>query len=603
MRLRSKLHVVTDQVAEVLDDPTDPVVRAADTSAAPARAPYAAASNAPRVPLGELLVSTGLISPKQLERALAEQESGSGGRLGETLVRNGVLGERDYLETLAGQLGLPLVDLRRVVPEVEALALLPERIVRSEMALPVCVDRDVLLVAISNEPTSELAATLSKASGMSIAFDLALQADVTRAIDRCYSALSGLEHLAETYDDAVTTSDTREAVIEIDENAPIVQVVNRIVTQAVRARASDIHIEAQEERVRVRFRVDGALYDAVSLPSGIAQALVSRIKIMADMNIVERRRAQDGQFEVTVDGQALDVRVATTATITGEKAVLRLLGKSRSMLGLDRLGMPPETRAEFSALIRSPFGMVICAGPTGSGKTTSLYAALGEINSPELNLTTIEDPVEYVVPSINQIQINEQAGITFAGGLRAILRQDPDVILVGEIRDVETAQIAVQSALTGHLVLSSIHAIDSTAALHRFVEMGVPPFLVSSSVIAIVAQRLVRRICSACREPYQPPADELVFYADWGGSPKEEFWHGAGCNFCAHTGYAERIGVYELLKVNEEIRELVVRNVAQDELRAVAVRHGMRTLRDQALRLIEDDVTTVAEVLRTIYVA
>lgn len=554
--------------------------------------------------LGEMLVAKGAISSDQLSRALTEQKSSGGRRLGEVLVQMGVLGERDFLEALAEQFGLRIVDLRQVTPDAEALACLPEAIVRSEAVLPVQVQDGMLLVAISTEPTKDLVDKLRGLAGMPIAVELAFQEDVTRAIDRSYSALSGLEQFATAFgEDAAAIAEQTANSITLDENAPIVQVVNRVVTQAVRSRASDIHIEPQDTRVRVRFRVDGALYDAVSLPASVAQALVSRIKIMAEMNIVERRRAQDGQFEIEVDGRLLDVRVATTATIWGEKAVLRLLDKSRTLLELSRLGMSPETREEFSSLIRSPFGMVICAGPTGSGKTTTLYSALGEINDPEKNLTTIEDPVEYVLPSINQIQINEQAGITFAGGLRAILRQDPDVILVGEIRDVETARIAVQSALTGHFVLSSIHAIDSTAALHRFIDMGIEPFLVASSVLAIVAQRLVRRICSACREPYTPPASEVALYRAWGGAPKEAFWHGAGCNFCAHTGYSDRIGVYELLKVGEEIRELVVKQAPQDELRSAATFHGMRTLRDQALRLVEQDVTTVAEVLRTIYVA
>jgi type IV pilus assembly protein PilB len=306
---------------------------------------------------------------------------------------------------------------------------------------------------------------------------------------------------------------------------------------------------------------------------------------------------------VTVDGRELDVRVATSATIWGEKAVLRLLDKTRSLLNIARLGMAADTSTEFSKLIRSPFGMVICVGPTGSGKTTTLYAALTEIYDPSRNITTIEDPVEYVLPSINQIQINEQAGITFAGGLKSILRQDPDIILVGEIRDVETARVAVQSALTGHFVLSSLHATDATAGLHRFIDMGIESFLIASSVIALVAQRLVRRICSACKEQYTPTADEIALYERWGGTPKSAFWHGAGCNFCAQTGYSERVGVYELLRISEEIRELVVKQASQDELQARAKYEGMRTLRDEGLRLIEQDVTTIAEILRTIYVA
>ncbi len=496
-----------------------------------------------------------------------------------------------------------MVDLRTVTPEPEALARIPESIVRAEGVLPVSIDDGELAIATSSEPTDELLAHLRETAGMPVRMQLALSDDIERAVNRAYDALGGIEQYLSAFGaDDPSRSKNTAAVDATDDNAPVVQVVTRIITQAVRSRASDIHIEPHDTQVRVRFRVDGALVDAASLPIGIGQALVGRIKIMANMNIVERRRPQDGQLEVTVDGRQLDVRVATAATIWGEKAVLRLLDKSRSLLDIARLGMSPEQTAEFSKIIRSPFGMVICAGPTGSGKTTTLYAALTEINDSTRNITTIEDPVEYVLPSINQIQINEQAGITFAGGLKSILRQDPDIILVGEIRDVETARIAVQSALTGHFVLSSIHATDATSALHRFIDMGIEPFLIASSVIALVAQRLVRRICSACREPYVPSADEQLLYEQWGGVPKTTFWHGAGCNFCAHTGYSERVGVYELLRVSAEIRELVVKQASQDDLRARAEYEGMRTLRDEGLRLVEQDVTTVSEIFRTIFI-
>jgi type IV pilus assembly protein PilB len=580
----------------------------AETSVEPVEEPPAsdARTHAPRASkarIGELLVARGTISEEQLQAGLLEQRR-TGHRLGEVLVQLGALGERDFLKTLAEQLGIPLVDLRSVTPEPDAVARIPEAMVRSEGVLPVYFDEGELAIAISTEPADELVGRLRDVAGMPVRMQLALSEDIERAVNRAYDALGGIDQYLSLFGaDDSPRSRSDAGADDTDDNAPVVQVVTRIITQAVRSRASDVHIEPHDSRVRVRFRVDGALVDATSLPAGIGQALVSRIKVMADMNIVERRRPQDGQLEVTVDGRRLDVRVATAATIWGEKAVLRLLDKSRSLLDIARLGMSPETSAEFSQLIRSPFGMVICAGPTGSGKTTTLYAALTEINDTSRNITTIEDPVEYVLEAINQIQINEQAGITFAGGLKSILRQDPDIILVGEIRDVETARIAVQSALTGHFVLSSLHATDATSALHRFIDMGIEPFLIASSVIALVAQRLVRRICSACREPYTPTSDELALYERWGGMPKTTFWRGAGCNFCAHTGYSERVGVYELLRVTEEIRELVVKQASQDDLRARAEYEGMRTLRDEGLALIEQDVTTVAEILRTIYIA
>ena len=335
----------------------------------------------------------------------------------------------------------------------------------------------------------------------------------------------------------------------VAENAPVVQVVDNILTQAVRDRASDVHIEPSQDVIYVRFRIDGALKDVLELPSTMGVGLISRIKIMAEINIVEKRRSQDGQFTTTIDGKDTDVRVATVATIWGEKCVMRILDKNRSVLRLNDLGMPVDTHETYSKLVRAPFGMVLCAGPTGSGKTTTLYATLSEVSDRARNVMTIEDPVEFVFPKINQIQTNEQAGLTFATGLKSILRQDPDVILVGEIRDVETARIAVQSALTGHFVLSSLHGNDSVSALHRFLDMGIESFLIASSVIAIVGQRLVRRICPSCKTSYTPTKEELAFYEESGGPPKTDFVIGAGCNYCGHTGYLDRIGVYELLQM------------------------------------------------------
>ena len=553
--------------------------------------------------LGDLLLSQGVITSDQLADALLQQTD-KGMRLGEILVEEGLLSDAALVQALSDQLGLPIVDLRKVTPESDALELVPESVVRTNRALPLSADGDSVRVAVPGVLGGAAMRQLKSGIGeRHIEFVLASSSDIQRAIDRSYDALTGIERVVASFEpEPLDLSDVLPAAsIAAEDQAPIVQALQRILTQAVRERASDIHVEPQDTTVRIRFRVDGALHDVVHLPATVAQSLVSRIKIMADMNIVERRRSQDGQFEAHVDGRSLDVRVATTATIWGEKAVLRLLDKSRSLLQLSRLGMPPETRAEFSSLIRSPFGMVICAGPTGSGKTTTLYAALSEINDVERNIMTIEDPVEYVFPSINQIQINEQADITFAGGLKAILRQDPDIILVGEMRDVETARIAVQSALTGHFVLSSLHATDATAALHRFLDMGIESFLVASSVLGIVAQRLVRRICEACKEPYDPAADELELYEQWGGKPKSEFFHGAGCNFCAQTGFVERIGVYELLRATEELKALIVKRAPLDELRAAALDQGMRTLRDEALRVVEEDTTTMSEVLRSIY--
>jgi type IV pilus assembly protein PilB len=383
----------------------------------------------------------------------------------------------------------------------------------------------------------------------------------------------------------------------------VVELVNRVVARALGDREYEVHIEPVDVSLRVRYRIDGTLTEAFDLPASIAPALTSRLKIMAGMDIVERRRPQDGQFTMSVDNKEVDIRVASVATVFGEKVVLRLLDKSRSLLHLSELGMPDDTYEQYRGLVHSPFGMVICAGPTGAGKTTTLYATLNEVNSTGKNVMTIEDPVEYVFSGINQIQTNDQAGIGFATGLKAILRQDPDVILVGEIRDADTARIAIQSALTGHFVLSSLHGTDSVAALHRFLDMGIESFLIASSVVAVVGQRLLRRICDACKEPYEPSPEEIAFFEERTGVRKSEFWHGAGCNFCAGTGYRERIGVYELLKITPEIRRLLVGWATQEELRRLATAQGMRTLEQEALALVERDVTTVPEVIRTIYAA
>ncbi|WBQ07091.1 GspE/PulE family protein [Kribbella sp. CA-293567] len=419
-----------------------------------------------------------------------------------------------------------------------------------------------------------------------------------------HSALAGIDDRVRAFQDSHVTP--TEVAVD-NQDAPVVQVVLLIITQGLRDRASDIHIEPHDDRVRVRFRVDGALRDQVELPGTMGPAVLSRIKVLADLNIIERRRSQDGQIRMRIEGRDVDIRVSTTAVVGGEKAVLRLLDKSRMLfrleqLGLEQLGMAPELAERYATLLRTPYGMVICAGPTGSGKTTTLYGSLSEIDSPERNIMTIEDPVEYSYASINQIQINEAAGITFASGLKAILRQDPDVILVGEMRDAETARIAVQSALTGHLVLSSVHATDTATALHRLLDMGIEPFLVASSVSAVVSQRLIRRICVNCREYYEPPAPEVAFLRSTGVAvPLGGLVRGAGCEQCAGTGYLERTGVYELMPVTDAIRELVVDHAPLAEIRKTACYEGMRTLQEEGARLVQGGVTTVAEVVRSIY--
>jgi type IV pilus assembly protein PilB len=553
--------------------------------------------------LSQLLAERGLVNESQLSQARIHQAQ-SGQRLGDVLVDMGIVGERELASVLGDVYQLPVVDLRRENPQPEAIELVPEQLARRYTAVPLRVDASSLQVAIAYRPTDEVRALLAQASERSIEFVLAPTSDVRWAIDSSYRAIGGVDRLVRAFEEVETQrrrdSDATAAEV-VDDTAPVVQVVARILTQAKRDRASDVHIEPSQDVVRVRFRVDGALKEVLMLPASMGLGLVSRIKIMAGMNIVERRRPQDGQLTTEIDGVSTDVRVATASTIWGEKCVLRILDKTRSVLRLNELGMPDDTHETYSRLTRAPFGMVLCAGPTGSGKTTTLYATLTEVTDPSRNVMTIEDPVEFIFPSINQIQTNEQAGLTFATGLKSILRQDPDVILVGEIRDVETARIAVQSALTGHFVLSSLHATDSVSALHRFLDMGIESFLIASSVLAIVGQRLVRRICPSCKTRYTPTDEERNFYEESGGPAKQDFFHGTGCNFCGNTGYQDRIGVYELLQMTPEIKRLIVGWATQDELRRLAQKQGMRTLREEAISLVAQDVTTISEVIRSIY--
>ena len=563
---------------------------------------YPATGTAGRRPLGEVLVAREIVSRKALDEALAKQAA-AGQRLGALVVELGLADERDVVRALASHFGVEYVDLRRALPDAQALRAVPEATARALDAIPLSIDDGVVTVAVS-DPTEETREALARAAAAPVRLVIAAGSDIRRALDRYYRLTEGIDrHIAAFEATEATRRHTSREADAVRDDAPVVQVVNMLISQALRDRASDIHIEPQDRRIRVRFRVDGALHDVLALPVRMAPAVASRIKIMAGMNIVERRRPQDGQITLEVSGRSIDIRVATTSTIWGEKIVLRLLDTSKPLYRLGDLGMAPAAHEQYSRLARSPFGMVICAGPTGSGKTTTLYATISELDETERNITTIEDPVEYVFPTVNQIQINEQAGITFANGLRSILRQDPDVILVGEVRDTETARIAVQSALTGHFVLSSMHATDATSALHRLLDMGIEAFLVASSVVGVVGQRLVRRVCPQCAERTQPTPDELAFYREAGGrTPRGGFVAGAGCNFCGHTGYHDRVGVYELLRVTNQMRELLVTRPTYESMRTLAIAEGMQPLRTEAMRLVSQGVTTISEVVRTIYV-
>jgi type IV pilus assembly protein PilB len=550
--------------------------------------------------IGELLISRGLLTDADLDHALAEQ-SLSGRRLGAEIIALGLITERQLIEVLADQLHLPVADLRSKTPEPDAVHRMPEEVARRLEAVPLRMMGDIMEVALADILSDQLRGDLEEASSCRIVGVLAPPSEIRLALDRAYLAIDGVGKQVESFTArAQTRAKVEMATLQVDADAPVVQVVSMLLTQAMRDRASDIHIEPQPGKVRIRFRVDGVMRQVTELPEEMAQSLVSRIKVMAKMDIVERRRPQDGQITTDVEGRPLDIRVSTVATVFGEKAVLRLLDKTKGLLSLAELGMPADTSDEMSRLVTSPFGMVLVAGPTGSGKTTTLYAALNAIDDPTRNITTIEDPVEYVVPTINQVQVNPQADVTFADGLRSLLRQDPDVILIGEIRDIETARIAVQGALTGHLVLSSVHATDTATAVQRFRDMGVEPFLMTSALLAVASQRLVRQICNHCREEYQPAPAEIAFYESVTGETKERYFHGAGCNLCSQTGYSQRVGIYELLRMTDTIRELILRDAGAGEIRAAAIAEGMRTLRDEVMSLVHRDITTIAEAVRTV---
>ncbi len=552
--------------------------------------------------LGELLLDNRLLTPEQLEWALQEQKQ-QRIPLGQVLLAAGLVDEKALAAMLSLHFRVPQIDFTRTRIDKEALALIPEAYAREHSILPVRVEKDELEVATVDPGDLALLAELKVLTRKRIRPLLGVSSEIQQAITQSYKLLAGVSRHVRSFEETVqpVIPLATRRLSDVRQDAPVVQIVDLIIGQGVEERASDIHVEPQQDRLRVRFRIDGVLHDVTSLPATLAAPIASRIKLLANLDIVDRHRSQDGQIQTTVEGRPLDIRVGTIETIWGEKIVLRLLERSRSILRLDALGFSPPARVSFLELIRSPYGMILVTGPTGSGKTTTLYAALNELNRIERNIMTIEDPVEYTFDNINQIQINRLAGITFANGLRAILRQDPDAMLVGEIRDKETAEISVQSALTGHLVLSSLHATDAVGAVYRFLEMGIEPFMVASSVIGVLAQRLVRRICQRCHVEYQPAPEEIEFYRALGGQ-RAAFRRGTGCVYCSHTGFHDRIGVFEVMQVTDAMKRLLVRDAPPEALRQRAVTDGMTTLREAGLAAIEHGLTTIAEVMRSVHV-
>jgi type IV pilus assembly protein PilB len=558
--------------------------------------------------MGELLIKGKLISQQQLEKALAAQGTRRK-RLGEILREDGILDDVTVAAVLSVQLDTPLVDLRERPSEDDALRLLAEGDARRLSVVPLALTDEGLLVATEDPGNDGILDEVARIVGRPVEPLLTFPTEIEQAIRQRYKVTGDIAAHVTRFETTRTKAQAKAAAasridlttdLDVLRTAPVVQIVNLLVAQALRDRASDLHIEPHSNGLRIRSRVDGLLRDVAELPGDIAPGLVSRIKILAELNIVEKQRAQDGQITMDIEGRSIDIRVATIRTIWGEKVVMRLLDKDRSVLRLSELGFPLPVQPAYQEMLRSPFGMLIAAGPTGSGKTTTLYASINELDRTALNVTTIEDPVEYTFENVNQTQVNSQAGITFATGLRAILRQDPDVILVGEVRDRETAEIAVQASLTGHLVLSSMHATDATSALFRLLEMGIEPFMVSASVTGIVAQRLVRRVCRHCRIEIEPTSAESQIYAGMGITPPAIAYLGRGCTYCGGTGYLDRVGVYELMRLTPEIRRIVSMNGSYEEIQAQALAEGMIPLRTDALRKAASGVTTVREALRSV---
>ena len=553
--------------------------------------------------LGELLVGWKVTNDDTIRKALKKQRKDHR-PIGTLLVELGVPSER-VTGAVGWQMGLTPVELDKIEADWRAVHTIDGGFAREKSVFPYRIDDDgVLRVASLNPRDYDLGQELLDKTGLSVRMELADYIAIQRALDRYYSVFDKVGVHAERaiLDARVVTAPVTE-LATLSADAPVVQIVNLILAQGLRDRVSDIHIEPQYDRLRVRFRVDGALRDVASLPTSLGGPVASRLKIMADMDIVDRHRAQDGQTTMVLDGRTVDIRIATMETIWGEKVVLRMLDRSRSLFPLDQLGLRAEEHHRMQRLISSPYGLFLVAGPTGAGKTTTLYAALNELDRQRRNITTIEDPVEYQFDNINQIQINRLAGMTFANGLRAILRQDPDVILVGEIRDAETAQIAIQSALTGHLVLASLHAADSVGALHRFLDMGVESYLVASAVMGVVAQRLMRLNCSECSHQITVKPEEAEFYRTIRGhDPVPSQTAGKGCRRCSDTGFFERRGVFECMPVDEWVRDLIIGRATGTKLREHVMSRGMRSLQQSACDLVDEGKTTIAEAMRTVYV-
>jgi len=554
-----------------------------------ARSEYAAQGASPRyMRLGEILLERGKFEPEDLDRALELQKE-RGDKLGKILVDMGLLAQRDVLAALSDQLGVPLVSIDGAPPEAPELEGLSHRFLRQCRAFPVSLADSTLTLAMADPLDFETVAAVRAFSGLQIQTALASEQEVLDAIEKHYGEAERQVGAGE--------GDTEEATADLEHlrdmasEAPVIRLVNAMIAEAIEKRASDIHIEPFEKEFRIRFRVDGVLFNQEPPPRELKAAITSRLKLMAKLNIAERRLPQDGRIKIKILGREVDLRVSTLPTLYGESLVMRLLDRSAGdFYDLRRLGFDDKMLARMEHFTGLPHGIFLVTGPTGSGKSTTLYSALKRINLPDKKIITIEDPVEYQMDGINQIHVNPQIGLTFAAGLRHIVRQDPDVIMVGEIRDRETADIAIRAALTGHLVFSTLHTNDAPSAITRLADMGVEPYLITSSLVAVLAQRLVRVVCPDCKQPAgsaMSPDGERVRISK-----------GTGCAACDGRGYVSRMGIFELMDVDDEIRKLIMQNADASVLTQAARRNGMRNLREDGWKKIRDGITTVEEVMR-----
>jgi type IV pilus assembly protein PilB len=561
--------------------------------------------------LGDLLVADGLLSAEQLKKALAEQK-GSPEKIGSVLIRLNYLNDEQLIGFLSRQYGVPSITLAQLDIDSDVLKLVPAPIARKYEVIPVRKMGNSLALAMA-DPTNVFALDdISFMTNLQVLPLVASQTAIKKAIDRNYESrteaittvlsdmqtdLANVEVVGEDGEEGAKV-DVFELKESADE-APVVKLVNMVLVDAIQKGASDIHFESYEKIFRIRFRMDGVLHEMLAPPKRLEAAILSRLKIMSNLDIAERRLPQDGRIKLRYNSREIDFRVSTLPTIFGEKAVLRILDKDALKLDMTQLGFDEWTLDKFNAAIHQPYGMILITGPTGSGKTTTLYSGIHTINSPDVNIMTAEDPVEYNLKGVNQVQINEGVGRTFAAALRSFLRQDPDVILVGETRDLETAQISIRAALTGHLVFSTLHTNDCPSTIARLLDMGIPPFLVASSLLLIVAQRLGRKICRACREPYDADEESLVTYGHVpSGKGRLQFYKGKGCATCNFTGMKGRVAIYEVMPITDEIRDGVLKNMPTAELRVIAQSQGMKSLRQAGLMKVIEGTTTIEEVLR-----